>query len=53
MKCPDEQVLAAFMEGELSTNAAGELQIHLADCAGCRQAIERLRKTIGQLRLAD
>jgi hypothetical protein len=52
MKCPDEQTLAAFMEGELSTNAAGELQIHLADCAGCRQAIERLRETIGQLRLA-
>lgn len=52
MKCPDEQTLAAFMEGELSTNAAGELHVHLADCAGCRQAIERLRETAGQLRRA-
>jgi hypothetical protein len=52
MKCPDEQTLAAFMEGELSTNAAGELQAHLADCAGCRQALERLRETVRQLRHA-
>ena len=52
MKCPDQQVLAAFMEGELSTNAAGELQAHLADCAGCRRACERLRETVGQLRRA-
>ena len=52
MKCPDEQTLAAFMEGELSTNAAGELQVHLADCAACRQAFERLREIAGQLRRA-
>jgi len=52
MKCPDEQTLAAFMEGELSTNAAGELQAHLADCAGCRQAFERLHETVGRLKHA-
>jgi Putative zinc-finger len=50
MKCPDQQTLVAFMEGELSTNAAGELQAHLSDCAGCRQALERLREITGQLR---
>ena len=52
MKCPEEQTLAAFMEGELSTNAAGELRIHSVDCAGCRRALERLRETAGQLRLS-
>jgi hypothetical protein len=52
MKCPDQQTLAAFMEGELSTNAAGELQAHLSDCAGCRQAFERLRETVGRLKHA-
>jgi predicted anti-sigma-YlaC factor YlaD len=40
------------MEGELSTNVAGEMQAHLANCAGCRQALQRLRETAGRLRHA-
>ncbi len=43
MVCPErEPALHAYLDGELDEDAAVELDLHLAECAGCRAELERL-----------
>jgi anti-sigma factor RsiW len=41
--CKQEQLLNAYLDGELTEAQAAELKRHLADCPGCRRTFEGLR----------
>jgi anti-sigma factor RsiW len=41
--CNQEPLLNAYLDGELTEAQAAELKRHLADCPGCRRALETLR----------
>lgn len=44
MKCESvQELLGAFLDGELDANTEFQLRDHLADCAGCTEAYDRLR----------
>ena len=36
-RCPDDQTLAAYIDGTLDAEARAELERHLAECASCRE----------------
>jgi len=38
-KCPDEQWLAAYVDGQLLGREKQRLQLHLAKCSSCRDAV--------------
>lgn len=44
MTC-DPELLLAFLDGELSAEAAAELACHLAACAACRQTLVSLHQS--------
>jgi len=51
-----EQMLSAYLDGELLPREAVEVQAHLLECSACRKAYERLRETkdlLGQLPVAE
>ena len=45
--CPDEELLAAFADGDLEDGAALEVREHLADCDYCLGAIGFLAEMTG------
>ena len=42
--------LSALLDGELGDDEARTVEAHVADCAGCRADLERLRATVSLLR---
>lgn len=50
MRCLDVQLeLEAYVDGELSPEQAALLEQHVANCAGCRMALARLRAVTAAL----
>jgi hypothetical protein len=51
MKCPDAQIMAEYLTGELSLSQQRELEIHLESCGICRplwvreRALDRILRT--------
>ena|SRR5690348_8481353 len=41
--CPDQSRIEAYHDGELSPQVARELQLHLIDCASCRDELRALQ----------
>src|SRR5262245_58770049 len=41
-KCPDAQALKGLLDGSLPTHEQAELAEHLATCASCRKALDKL-----------
>lgn len=53
MLCQSIDTLAmAFLDDELASEERRELELHMVDCAGCRQHVETERAEIQQLRKA-
>lgn len=53
MLCQSIDTLAmAFLDDELASEEKRELELHMVDCAGCRQHVESERAEIQQLRKA-
>ena len=48
-----EVALEDFLDGELSASDLKNLRAHLAECAGCRDAMEMARESVALLRLAE
>lgn len=51
-----EQLLSAYLDGELVPREALQVQEHLLECGACREAYEQLRTTkglLGQLPVAE
>lgn len=47
MNCDDViHELSNFLDGELSTAAAEELEIHLDECSECKLVVNQTKKTI-------
>ena len=44
-RCPDENVLAAYVLGAVGEKARASLETHFADCSSCLNAIAFLRKS--------
>ncbi len=45
--------LSAFLDGELDTDRARQIDLHLADCAGCSTELRRLERLRDLVILAD
>ena len=41
-ECPDENAIAAFVEGVIDVAATSEVELHLDSCASCRQLVSEL-----------
>lgn len=41
--------LSEYLDGELSPDEAGELELHLRDCAACRQGLMELKAVVARL----
>src|SRR5262249_59288059 len=50
MSCTVENDLTAYLDGELSPEAANRVQAHLADCEECRATERMLSFTVSSLR---
>lgn len=44
-----KEQFSAYLDGELATEARGDLEQHLAVCIQCRTELEALRRTVGGL----
>jgi anti-sigma factor RsiW len=42
-ECPNQLQIEAYYDGELSPEAAREIDAHLADCDSCRRELQHLR----------
>lgn len=47
--CPDAKTLAARVAGDLTTNDAARLDLHVGTCAACRSTLERLARLTSAL----
>jgi hypothetical protein len=45
--CCDDEKLMAYLDGELGTEEVAQVEMHLVDCAACRQRLEDLRRELG------
>ncbi|MFO7595242.1 MAG: zf-HC2 domain-containing protein [Desulfocurvibacter africanus] len=45
--CPDEQDLAAYLDGRLSPEERDRFKAHLDQCAACREAVAELGALLG------
>ncbi len=43
MKCPDQQTILAFADGEMATSEAAEFERHLTSCPNCRQFLAEMQ----------
>jgi predicted anti-sigma-YlaC factor YlaD len=43
--CPDREILSAYFDGEIEAPWNKAIAAHLASCAGCRGALEKLART--------
>jgi hypothetical protein len=41
--------LSEYLDGELPPDEAGELELHLRDCAACRQSLTELKSVVARL----
>ena len=41
--------LSEYLDGELSPDEAGELELHLRDCAACREGLRELKAVVARL----
>ena len=48
--CPDEETLATFAEGRLSSREASTLGTHTESCAACRRVVGLLMKLRSDIR---
>jgi anti-sigma factor (TIGR02949 family) len=46
------EVLDAYLDRELSADAAGQAEAHIAECSGCRRAVESLTRLREAIRAA-
>ncbi len=44
-----EELLSAYLEGELSAGERGEIETHLADCPACAELLEVMRESLGAM----
>ena len=42
--CPDEDELLHFLDGELGAQDDARIVVHVEDCAGCQERLERLTR---------
>jgi hypothetical protein len=42
--CVDDQLLSAFIDGELDGNHSEQVKVHLAECSDCRKRMEGMRR---------
>ena len=42
--CPDPQMISLYHDGELPSPWKEKLEFHMADCSGCRERLEWLRR---------
>jgi hypothetical protein len=50
---PDEQELVLFAAGKLPPARAGEIEEHIANCLGCREAVDDLRAFADRQRMVE
>lgn len=51
MRCDDlNEILEAYLDGDLTPGRCVEVEAHLAGCAGCRKALELARQVAFELR---
>src|SRR2546421_3938207 len=48
--CPDEQVLGAYLDGELEAPRRAEVESHLRDCETCARQLELIAEASRSLR---
>lgn len=47
------ELLSDYLDDQLSAQAANDLEAHLADCPGCRTALDHLRATVETTRSVE
>jgi hypothetical protein len=52
MRCISEEDLSAYADGEISAEDNAQIEAHLSQCARCRKALARLKKTSWFLKAA-
>ena len=54
MKCADiKQLLSEYVDGVLDADTKAQLEEHILQCTGCRQALEDLEALVGELRAVE